>query len=148
MTRKLQKDKWSSIVGRLKTVWLQHCERNLQFKCESSKRTELPLFGMLLAPAPGTVTLPRERATQTHIEREAICKPLHMYGLSTVTAGGVRHVNNQRFAGSLRESSQLYSPVAQIYHWGSLMAAFITYYCLIFSSPSSSPQKFLFCSYF
>lgn len=53
--------------------------------------------------------------------------------------------------GSLADTERVLSshaPVAQIYHWDSLMAAFVTYYCFIFSSPSPSPQKFLFCSYF
>lgn len=42
-----------------------------------------------------------------------------MHDFCTMAAGGVRHVNMWRFSVRCR--------VAQIYHWGSLIAAFITF---------------------
>lgn len=50
----------------LKNVWSQQCKRHLQFKCE---RTELPLFGMFLAPAQALSPNP-VKEQHRHIESE------------------------------------------------------------------------------
>lgn len=109
-----------------------------------------PFFAMFLASAPGTVTLPHQRATHppTHMQKTYKYTLTHAQFQRRDSRWCVTRQHLKVPWQAEKEFSAPCAPVSQIYHWDSLMAAFVTYYCFIFSSPSPSPQKFLFCSYF